>query len=242
MSYFLAEAPLNVGEIQELTGKEARHILLSRRIEIGEMIEIQGPDGKRFEAEVIDIDRKFLSIQAIQEIETPKESPLKITIFQALIKEQPLDNIIQKLTELGVDTLALFYSQNSVERFKDIEKKLERWKKITEEAAKQSGRVHPIKIEFLKDTDSIFAKATELDQLFLLHPSTNQAFSTWTRSVQVDDIGILVGQEGGFTDIEVANFLKLENAVSVSMGPRILRADTAAISSAAIVQSLWGDM
>ncbi|MDO8493469.1 MAG: RsmE family RNA methyltransferase [bacterium] len=242
MSYFLSDKPLQTEEIIELTGDEARHILLSRRMEVGEIIEIQGPDQKRFNAEVVLVDRKSLSIQALEEIPTPKESPLSITIFQALIKEQPLDFIIQKSTELGVDKLFLFNSENSIERFKEIEKKLDRWRKIGEEAAKQSGRVRAVSIEYIDDPKDIYKLASELDHIFLLEPLTKDRFSTWELSSQVNKIGILVGPEGGFTEEEVVEFSKIKNVIPISMGPRILRADTAAITSSAIVQALWGDV
>lgn len=252
MSYFISDKLLKAGEIVELTDDEARHILLSRRIEVGEIIQIQGPDQKRFEAEVVLVDRKSLSIQALEEVTPPEESPLSITIFQALIKEQPLDFIIQKATELGVDKLVLFHSENSVERFKDIEKparpdgrsggKLARWRKIGEEAAKQSGRVRAVNIEYLNKPEEIKDMADNLDHTLLLEPGAKEKFSTWTPGVQVKKVGILVGPEGGFTEEEVTQFSNIKNLTPVSIGPRILRADTAAITSSAIVQALWGDM
>ncbi|MBI3632734.1 MAG: 16S rRNA (uracil(1498)-N(3))-methyltransferase [Candidatus Vogelbacteria bacterium] len=243
MSYFLSRIPLELGVIVELTGDEARHILLSRRIEVGEIIEIQDPNNKRFEAEVIDIDRKSLSIQAISEIKTPEESPLRITVFQALIKEQPLDTIIQKITELGVYALTLFYSENSVERYKDMGKKLGRWRKISEEAAKQSGRVRPVHIEFVSDQITLLTRLDEPEKIFILEPLSGSSFLKFReKNKDLSNIGILVGPEGGFTAIEVEQFSNLRNAAPIYLGPRILRADTAAISASAIIQSLWGDM
>ena len=217
--------------------------MLSRRIEVGEAIELQGPDGKRFLSEIIDIDKKTLSIEAIREVETPLESKLKITIFQALIKEQPLDFIIQKSTELGVAKLCLFHAENSVERFKEIDKKLARWKKISEEATKQSGRVRPIEIEYLDSDVKLEELLKQQEFVFLLDPPSDETLArTWASNTQVESIGILIGPEGGFTDQELHDFSKNKNVVPINMGPRILRADTAVISSSAIIQSLWGDM
>lgn len=244
MSYFLSNSPRKIGETISLTGEEARHILLSRRIRAGEIIEIQDPAWHRFESEVIEISKGSILVQVLREIETPKESDLKITIFQAIIKEQPLDFIIQKATELGVERLTLFNSKNSVDRFKDIEKKLVRWRKVGVEAAKQSGRIKSIEIEYLDDANEMINKIKNLEQVFLLEPSAKETFrSTWKLSSQVeqaDEIGILVGPEGGFTESEVEEFTKIKNIGLVNMGPRILRADTAAITSAAVIQSLWG--
>ncbi len=243
MSYFLSDRSLNAGDIIELTNEEARHILLSRRIEIGEIIEIQGPDVRRFSAKVVSMERKTVSVQALEEIATPKESPLSITIFQSLIKEQPLDFIIQKTTELGVESLVLFSSQNSTDRFRDMEKKLARWRKIGEEAAKQSGRIKPVNIEYLNNEKDLESRTSELPKIFLLEPTAKDTFrSTWVSNTQVTEVGVLVGPEGGFTEDEVKDFLKIKNTTPVSMGPRILRADTAAIASATLLQSLYGDM
>lgn len=229
-------------QIIQLEGDEARHVLLSRRIETGEIIEIQDPSGKRFEAEIVGVDRKSVTIQALNEIKVPEESPLKITIFQALVKEQPLDFIIQKATELGVNKLVLLNSKNSVERFKDMNKKLARWSKISEEAAKQSGRVRSVSVEYIDNAKEIEKRSDNLDHIFLLEPSAKTKFSTWKLNSQVKKFGILVGPEGGFTEEEVTEFSKIKNVVPISMGPRILRADTAAIASSAIVQALWGDL
>ena len=242
MSYFLYPTPLKIGEILELSGDEAKHILLSRRIEIGEKIELQGPDKKRFLVEVINIDKKSLSVQTIQELEIPEESKLKITIFQALIKEQPLDFIIQKATELGVSKLYLFNSKNSSDRFKEMGKKLPRWRKISEEATKQSGRVMPIEIEFLESDNNLNKLFTGQDFTFLLEPTSTKKFSTWVPGSQITNVGILVGPEGRFTGDEIREFSKIKNIVPISLGPRILRADTAAIISSGIVQSVWGDL
>ncbi len=243
MSYFLSDKPLKTGEIVELSGEEARHILLSRRLQIGEMIEIQGPDEKRFEAEIIAIEKRTVSLQAIREINTPPESNLAITIFQSTIKEQPLDFVIQKATELGIYSLVIFNSQNSVDRFKEIDKKLARWRKISEEAAKQSGRLRGVKIEFLENIEEINDLGRNLDKLFLLEPTAKNSFhSIWRLDLQVNKIGILIGPEGGFTKEEVENFSKIKNVAPISMGPRILRSDTAAVTSSAIIQALWGDL
>ncbi len=250
MSYFLSETPLKTGKVFELTDTEARHILLSRRIRAGEIVELQDPHDKRFQCRVINTDKKSLTVEPLKEIETPKESRLRITIFQALIKEQPLDFIIQKSTELGVNNIVLFNSKNGTIRYKEIDKKIIRWKKISEEAAKQSGRVKPISIEYLSDTEKIEVLADALDHLFLLEPTPKAdkfiaektKFSTWKFNSQVTRIGILIGPEGGFTLEEVARFLKIKNITAISMGHRILRSDTAAIASSAIAQALWGDI
>lgn len=243
MSYFLSPTALKTGDIIELTGEEARHILLSRRIEIGEIIEVQGPDLKRLEAEVISIEKRSLSIQALKEIHVPEESPLRITIFQALVKEQPLDLIIQKATELGVDKINLFASKNSNERFKDVDKKLTRWNKIAEEAAKQSGRVRGVSVEYIDDFKKIKDLSVELDRIFLLEPISKKSFlELFEKDRVAKSIGILVGPEGGFTEDEVGELSKIRNFTPISIGPRILRADTAAVSSSAIVQALWGDI
>ncbi|MBI5139851.1 MAG: 16S rRNA (uracil(1498)-N(3))-methyltransferase [Candidatus Vogelbacteria bacterium] len=249
MSYFLSDKPLKVGEISNIEGEEAKHILLSRRMRSampdgrqGEKLKIQDINGKRFLCEFITASRESLDILALEEITSQKEPALKIYIFQSLIKEQPLDNILQKATELGATGIFIFSPERSLERFKEMDKKLDRWNKISLEAAKQSDRISPLKISYLTHQEDVIKRMGELDQVFLLEPTSKETFATWELSSQVNSIGILVGPEGGFSTKEIETFSGLKKVIKISMGPRILRADTASIVAVAIIQSLWGDM
>lgn len=239
MSYFLSNKNLKDGENCEITGPEAAHILLARRVKIGEKIKLQGPDQKRFLAEVVSFSKKSLFVKVLEELALPKEPVLHITLFQALIAENALDNILQKSTELGVAKVVLFNAKNTPAHLSDkVEKKLERWQKIALEAAKQSDRAKPAGIVF---TSKLNEELKQLDKVFLLEKNSEKAFRNYSKE-KFENLGLLVGPEGGFTDEEVKNFEGLKNVLSVKLGPRILRADTAATTAVSIVQSMYGDI
>jgi 16S rRNA (uracil1498-N3)-methyltransferase len=242
MSYFLSGQNLELDKQLEITGEEARHILLARRIKVGEHIALQGPDEKRFEAEVISFTKKNLIVKVLKEETAPKEPILKISLFQAVVAEQALDSILQKSTELGVVQIFLFNSKNTPAHVAEkLEKKLERWNRIALEAAKQSDRIRPPQIVFLTDWKSVLLQTKALDKVFLLEKTAKKSFRDFA-SEKYQKTGLLVGPEGGFTEEEIREFSKLKNVAPVRMGPRILRADTAAIASISIAQTLFGDL
>src|SRR5438034_751240 len=108
MPYFLANESLSQGKILEISGEEARHVLLAHRVKKGEKIKLQGTDGKRYKVEIIEIGRNKLKLRSLEEIAVPSEPAVKITLFQSVVSEKALDFIFQKGTELGLDKIVLF--------------------------------------------------------------------------------------------------------------------------------------
>lgn len=242
MSYFLSAENLEANKQFEISGDEARHILFARRIKVGEKIVLQGPDENRFLADVVSFTKKSIIVKAIESVEAPKEPEVKIVLFQSLISENALDSILQKSTELGVAQIVLFNSRNTPTHLADkVEAKLNRWKKILQEAAKQSNRLRTPVISFIEKLPGVLVEAENLDKVFLLEKTADKTFQN-SKDDKYKSIGILVGPEGAFTVEELESFSSLKNLQKIRLGPRVLRADTAAISAAAIVQSLWGDM
>lgn len=244
MSYFLAEKPMQLGNTYTLTKDEARHVSLSRRVKMGEKIILQGPDERRFMCVVTNATKDNVTVSAEHEIKTPEEPKLNITIFQALISENALDTIIQKITELGATSLVIFpskHSPNSITEKK--EKKLERWNRISIEAAKQSDRVKPLSIEYADTLEQTLKRASKLNQILLLDKTSSKRMKDVTAALApTDSIGAYIGPEGGFSPEEDSVIQKLPHALPISLGPRILRADSAALSITAIIQALWGDL
>ncbi len=237
MSYFLSEKPLTLHTTYILSKDEARHIALARRVKIGEIIVLQGPDGKRFSCVVTSVDKSTVVVSVEHEVSTPAEPKLKITIFQALISEAALDTIIQKITELGASELVIFPSQHSPNSVSDKkEKKLERWNKISLEAAKQSDRLQPITIIYLNSMVEAVTHAKDNDSILLLDPKSNQRIMNLGKPITIAGF---IGPEGGFTNEEEQS---LEKAIRIGFGPRILRADTASIALTATLQATFGDM
>ncbi len=149
MTYFLYS-----GEIEEeiefhLEGEEALHILRSRRVKKNQEIAVQDRNFRRYLVKVREKKRRSLVLYPLTRLTTPPEPDFKIHLYQAIVKEKAMDNIIQKSTELGVVSLILFHSDYSQNTDLDPEKKLDRWQRISWEACKQSGRLKPPEIRLV---------------------------------------------------------------------------------------------
>ena len=238
MSYFFTENQINLLEPFELKGEEAGHILLSRRMRLAEQLEIQDQNGKRYVCEITELQRKSLVLKPLFEAEIPEEPLVDLILYQSLVKEKALDFIIQKACELGTAKIILFQSQNSqkLPKSPELEKRLSRWNKIALEAAKQSGRLKPSEIGFLDGVP------------MGLPPETTLVFDTVgtrksLKSLELPEkeakkqLNLILGPEGGFKKGELP-----ANYPAYHLGPRVLRADTAALAVISIVQFYFGDM
>ena len=227
MPYFFSEENLSLGQAVNIAGDEARHILLSHRIKVGEKIKLQGPDRKRFLCQVKKVLKSQLSAEPVLELSLPQEPKTDVVLFQTVVSEKALDFIFQKSTELGVKNIILFNSANAATKLsREIyEKKFSRWGKIISEAAKQSERAVIPTLEFLSGIDQVIKKAQNLNSCFVLDvngSSINPGNSTAS-------IGLVVGPEGGFTGSELEAF-KLAGLKLLKVGDVILRAETAALA------------
>ena len=242
MTYFLTDEKLEVGKEYILKGEEASHILKSRRLKKGESFNIQDVDNHRFKVSPDNIQRHQLSFIPLEQIPCPKEPTFKINLFQALVKEKATDFIIQKATELGVSKICFFESKNSqiLKNSKEIEKKLDRWKKIALEACKQSDRLTPPDVLFQKDLNDCEDQSGDIFSQYPAYILDIEGAGTIPKDLLSSQGGVnlVIGPEGGFSGDEFQT-IKMEK---LYLGPRILRADTAAISSLVLMQFLVGDL
>jgi 16S rRNA (uracil1498-N3)-methyltransferase len=243
MSYFLSEKLLVAGSPITIEGEEARHLLLSRRIAVGESVEIQGPDFVRWSCLVAAVDKHSITVTPQTILPIPPEPTLNIILFQAFTSEQALDYIIQKATELGAHAMHIFPSKFSprIPGTAELAKKQTRWNKITIEAAKQSGRRNGIVIHWLPGLSEVITKALNNDINFILDPYTSSTLTEAALPKPAHTIGLCVGPEGGFTPEEVTLLTQNNRVHPIRLGPRILRAETAALAGISSLQTLWGD-
>jgi len=236
MPYFLSEENLSLGQTVEITGEEGRHILLAHRAKKGERIKLQGPDGKRYLSEIVNAGKNFLSAKAIEQIKMPEEPSVAVTLLQSVVNEKALDFIFQKGTELGLSKIILFNSANTAKKLScdDFKNKQQRWLKILAEAAKQCERAKWPALEFLPDVKAVLPAMQAFGIVYLMDIDGEKP-----KSIAGNDSGIalIVGPEGGFTAHEVARFRGFANVKSLSLGPILLRAETAALASIAILNS-----
>jgi 16S rRNA (uracil1498-N3)-methyltransferase len=237
MSYFLSRKNLTLHKEIEVEGEEAGHILLARRVKVGEKINLQGPNGKRFVSEVVKLNKKSLTVKALEETVVPQEPKVSVTLFQSFVSEKALDFIFQKGTELGLSKIVLFNSVNTATKVTKemFNKKLERWNKILWEAAKQCDRGVIPEITFLQGLDDVMSLAKSFDKVLVMD-ILGQKLNV---KGQILNAALVVGPEGGFTRSEVDQMKTLVNHQLVSFGSRMLRAETAALAALAVCSNLF---
>ncbi|CAA6800929.1 MAG: Ribosomal RNA small subunit methyltransferase E (EC, partial [uncultured Thiotrichaceae bacterium] len=183
------------------------------------------------------------SILAFDPIE--RESSLHLTLVQSIIKPDKMDLTIQKCVELGVSSIRPMISQRSVVRIgrDKLDKKLNHWQAIAINACEQSGRTRiPTILPPLSFDEWLAAPAKDNEIRLMLMPGDYPRMNTLPDSLpEKPHISLMIGPEGGFTDDEVATCQQY-NITTLSLGPRILRAETAAITVTSLLQQSFGDL
>lgn len=240
MPYFISDTELSKNKEFSLNPEEARHIIVSKRAQNKERIIVQDPNENRFLCEIVSINKKNLVLKALSPITPPKEPDIKITLCQAYISEQNLDFILAKATELGATEIAIFQAEFSPNNLKEkSEKKLTRWQKITAEAAKQSERIRPPKITIHKDLLTTLEYTNKIGKRIFL--DTLKTASSASNN-EIKQFALFVGPEGGFSEKERKLAKNTNNLQGVSLGERILKAETAAIAGLTLLQYNYGDL
>ena len=207
------------------------HIYNVLRAKIGEILE------------VVDIESKILYITQIidgngnlkvKDIVKKEENNTKITIYQAAIKGERFEYFLEKTTELGVDEIFVIPLKRNVVKFKENEKnkKEERFRKILESSSKQSRRLDIPKLKILNNNNEMINSLEKEDIVFVLYEQILKETIDVRNMVNIirentyNNIGIIIGAEGGIDDTEIEEFKKLKNTKIVTLGNRILRAET----------------
>ncbi|NDL68216.1 16S rRNA (uracil(1498)-N(3))-methyltransferase [Anaerotalea alkaliphila] len=223
-----------------LEGPDVNHIRQVLRLGPGEEVLINDGQNARFRCIIEAIEKDRVSCRILERLEADTELPLQVTLFQGLPKQEKMELVIQKAVELGAHTIVPVRMRRSVVKLdeKSGAKKRERWQKIAEAAAKQSGRsVVPV-VEEPMDFSRALELAGRLD--LLLVPYENAEGMEHTRKVlegsrEAKSLGIFIGPEGGYDDREVEALGALEHAETITLGRRILRTETAGMALLAML-------
>ncbi len=231
-----------------IEGEDVKHISKVLRCKIGEEIEVCDKENNEYICEIANIDKAVVELKILDKKDIKRESDLKIKLYQGLPKGPKMEMILQKLTEVGVDEIILVQTKRSVSKVDDKkeDKKLERWERIIYEAAKQSKRG---KIPRLRGILSFKEALADMKNNDLnIAPYENErtlSIKKAIKGVDINNIGIFVGPEGGFEESEIESIEQI-GGQSVSLGPRILRTETASVVASSIVlyelSDLGGDI
>lgn len=243
--FFVANNQIK-NETIEITGEDVNHIVNVLRLQIKSPILVCNKEQETtYSAQITEISKEKVICKIIDKIEKTAEPKVKVTIFQGLPKAEKMEYIIQKSTELGVKDIVPVAMKNCVVKIdgKDEKKKIERWQKIAEVAAKQSGRDIIPKIRNIYKVKEITEEIDKYDLFIIAYE--NEKETTLKQVLQNEDIlkkiqetqdelkvGILIGPEGGLdkTEINELQESKNEKVKLVTLGNRILRTETASLA------------
>jgi 16S rRNA (uracil1498-N3)-methyltransferase len=218
-----------------LTADEARHLREVLRLKPGDEVSVFDGEGKEYRARVVQARREFAELGLDEEIATARpESPLQLTLAVALLKGEKFDLVVQKATELGVNRvvpLITRYADIKLRDESDAAKRVMRWQRIALEAAKQSGRA------VVPEVSLPVTFASLLDRNCVLF---SEKGGHGLEQIE-NPITAIIGSEGGWSDEELDQ-ARAAGAQIVTLGGRILRAETAAITAAALLQYSFGDL
>ena len=227
-----------------LTSDEARHLREVLRLKPGDEVHVFDGEGKEFRCSIAKALRDTAELNIIEEIvPASPESPIKLTLGVALLKGDKFDLVVQKTTELGVHRIIPVVTRHAdihLRDSSDANKRVSRWQRIALEAAKQSGRAlvpsvkEPLPFsEFVSDC---------VDACLMFSERGGRSFHDATKEIpSSNEMKAVVGSEGGWSDEE----LELAQTAGwriVTLAGRILRAETAAITVAALIQHRFGDL
>lgn len=238
--FFIDESALN-GDIITITGGDAVHIGRSLRMKTGDSITFCR-EGIDFESVIEKMTSDEVYCRVVEKIPSSSEPKLRLTIYQALPKQDKPELIIQKCTELGAARIVFFISKRCVSRpdEKSAEKKLMRWRKIAEEAAKQSGRGNIPEICGIMSFDEAVKDLCENEIPLLCYENGGERLSEIDFSGKTT-CGVMIGAEGGFDRTE-ADICCEKGAVPIWLGKRILRCETCPIAVTAMIMMSAGEV
>jgi len=244
MARFYVPQPRIENGMIRIDGNEVKHIRKVLRLKKGDGIVVFDGLGKEYEGTILDEGPSSVVIRIQNILPSEKESQLEVTLAQGLLKGEKMDYLIQKATELGVKEIIPFFSSRSVPLL-DKSGRLRRhhrWERIAIEASKQCGRGVVPKIEYLQDYPEMLRTAS-LDSLriILWEEEGAKLKEVLGKLIEKKEVFSIIGPEGGFSQEEVEEAIK-DGFLPITLGKRILRAETASLCLLSILQYEQGDI
>lgn len=243
---FVAQA-LAPGCELRLGEEQARYLGRVLRLKNGDTIHLFNGDDGEWSAEIRRLGKNEVTLVVHDSIERRSESGLKVHLVQGISRGERMDFVVQKATELGVKRITPVLTDFGVVRLDDkrAAKRRDHWQRVAESACEQSGRIRPPLVDAPLALNDWFGNARDRDGSdrdgsdLILCPGAGKSLSTL--SEPQTKLCLLIGPEGGFSEREVAD-AETAGFEAVTIGPRILRTETAAVAAIAIAQARWGDV
>ncbi|MCM1114937.1 MAG: 16S rRNA (uracil(1498)-N(3))-methyltransferase [Clostridium sp.] len=224
-----------------LDEEQSRHIAKSLRMRVGDMITLCSGDGNDYGCIIDTIDGKNVVLSVCYKQACNSEPGVRVSLFQGVPKGDKMEDIIQKCTELGISEITPVLTHRSVSRpdEKSAKKKQMRYQKIALEAAQQSGRGIVPQVAVMTDLKKAVSEDTAELKILFYEGGGESLKSIITP--EIESVSIYIGPEGGFEEGEV-ELIKSSGGRVATLGPRILRTQTAPVAALTAIMLLSGNM
>ncbi|MCB2288777.1 16S rRNA (uracil(1498)-N(3))-methyltransferase [Clostridium sp. CS001] len=235
-----------VDNIATIDGEDVKHIYKVLRLKLKDKVSINNCEGKEYLGEITLIDKSSVTVNLLEESAINNESPIEVHLFQGMPKSTKMDLIVQKNTELGVKSITPIITERVIVKTELKEfKKVDRWNRIALEACKQSKRSLVPEINVPMEFEKLLEELKHMDLVVV--PYENEEGYGIRKLVEnikkdtISKVAIIIGPEGGFEESEILK-LKEIGAMVVTLGPRILRTETAGFTCLSLIMYELGDL
>lgn len=232
--------------VSVLTGSDLNHLKKVLRLKPGDLIALFDGAGTECTGRIVGISSSEAVVEIVGKEERETEEAVRIVIAQAFLKDKKMDSLARGLTELGIHRWEPFFSDRSIPNpdRKRLASRAARWEKIIREAVKQCGRTRLMEIGPAVSYGEALRSGSSADLKIIFWENAAEPLSEKkiaARGQSIRSVHALIGPEGGFSQKEAERAVE-EGFEPVGMGRRILRAETAALAAATLLQYLFGDM
>ena len=241
MPRFFCPQDLALGAVITLPEAVAHHVQVVR-LAPGDLVTLFNGQGGEYSAALVTIEKRRVSAEIKAHTPREVELPYALTLAQALPEASKMDWIIEKAIELGAVGIQPLAAQRCVVRLsaERAAKRQAHWQGVIISASEQCGRNRLAQLAELDDYRDWIGQQ-DMHRRVILTPRAAQSLSDWARHQPPQALTIMVGPEGGFTEAEESLAVE-RGALALSMGPRILRTETAGLAALALLNGLWGGM
>ncbi|KGE18185.1 RsmE family RNA methyltransferase [Paenibacillus wynnii] len=239
------------GDTVRIDGEDARHIAKVMRGKVGDKLIVSDGVSREALVEIALIEIGEVTATVLESLNMTQEASLKITVAQSLPKGDKMETVIQKCTEIGVVAFVPFLSERTIVQYDERKesKRLERWRKISKEAAEQAHRNRVPEVHPSLSWKKLLQSFGEYGAVYFCYEKEEglqlrSAVAPWVSSLTADashSVLVVVGPEGGFS-VDECHEAEKEGAISVGLGRRILRCETAGMVAAACILYESGEM
>ena len=239
--------PQLYNEEMYIEGVDARHISKVLRMQPGAQLQIVSDDGVSAMAEITAIDSERVTVRCLEKLAESHEPRVKLVLAQGLAKGEKMDFIIQKAVEMGAYSVIPVAMEHSVVRLDGAKaaKKVERWQKIAESAAKQSKRDIIPEVQAVQSMTEMLAKCACQTKIIAYECEDRLSLKAALKAAEeaggISELLLIIGPEGGISEGELEQ-ARQAGAVPVSLGRRILRAETAGLVAISAIFYETGDL